>query len=327
MVVISDRQVEAALRATLGGDHEWLVVDAGETSKCLEVASNLWSRLCGLSADRGTAILAVGGGMVGDLAGFVAGTYLRGLPFYSLPTSLLAMVDASVGGKVGIDLPEGKNLVGQFYPARAVAIDPELLDTLPESEWASGMAEVIKHGILQGAPLWDTLLDCRREQLVEDRARREQVLREAVEVKLRVVTEDPYERTGLRATLNLGHTFGHALEWCSGYGLRHGEAVGLGMLAAVRLSRSLGLLADDFEPQLIALLERWSLPIYLPDPEGGMWEWLALTKAFDRDKKSSGGAWNFILPTRAGHVKTVTAPAPEAVRAAVESLKKASVPS
>ena len=100
MVVISDRQVEAALRATLGGDHEWLVVDAGETSKCLEVASNLWSRLCGLSADRGTAILAVGGGMVGDLAGFVAGTYLRGLPFYSLPTSLLAMVDASVGGKI-----------------------------------------------------------------------------------------------------------------------------------------------------------------------------------------------------------------------------------
>lgn len=325
VVAVSDRQVETALRAQLGVDWDWLVVEAGESSKCLQVASDLWSRLCLMGADRNTAILAVGGGMVGDLAGFVAGTYLRGLPFYSLPTSLLAMVDASVGGKVGIDLPEGKNLVGQFYPARAVAIDPELLETLPEAEWASGMAEVIKHGILQGDPLWHTLLACPREQLMQDRARREQVLAEAVEVKLRVVSQDPYERTGLRATLNLGHTFGHALEWCSSYRLRHGEAVGLGMLAAVRLSRSLAILEQDLEPGLLELLQRWSLPVTLPDPQHGPWAWEAITRAFDRDKKSSAGAWNFILPIRAGVVRSVSAPDPGLVRAAVESLRQAPV--
>jgi 3-dehydroquinate synthase len=320
LVVISDAQVEQALRSQLGGEREWLVVPAGESSKCLEVAADLWSRLCHLGADRETAILAVGGGMVGDLAGFVASTYLRGLPFYSLPTSLLAMVDASVGGKVGIDLAEGKNLVGQFYPARAVAIDPELLDSLPASEWASGMAEVIKHGILQGAPLWDTLLACTREQL-DDRGQRARVLKEAVEVKLRVVTEDPYERTGLRATLNLGHTFGHALEWCSSYRLRHGEAVALGLLAAVRLSRALSLLEEDFEADLLALLARWSLPTHLPDPEHEQWAWEAMTHAFGRDKKSSAGSWNFILPIRLGRVMTVKAPDPRRVKAAVDSLK------
>lgn len=325
VVVISDRQVENVLRPVLCSDRDWLVVPAGESSKCLQVASDLWSQLCHLGADRSTAILAVGGGMVGDLAGFVAGTYLRGLPFYSLPTSLLAMVDASVGGKVGIDLAEGKNLVGQFYPARAVAIDPELLETLPDVEWASGMAEVIKHGVLQGAPLWETLLSCPREQLISDRSRRERLLSEAVEVKLQVVTQDPYERTGLRATLNLGHTFGHALEWCSGYRLRHGESVGLGMLAALRLSRSLGLLEEDFEAALLELLRRWSLPVCLPDPENGPWAWDAVAKAFDRDKKSQAGAWSFILPTRPGHVQAVTAPDVERVKAAVESLNQAPV--
>jgi 3-dehydroquinate synthase len=321
LVVISDRQVEKALRPHFGGgSQEWLVVEPGETSKCLNVAANLWSQLCALGADRATAILAVGGGMVGDLAGFVASTYLRGLPFYSLPTSLLAMVDASVGGKVGIDLAEGKNLVGQFYPARAVAIDPELLDSLPDSEWASGMAEVIKHGILQGAPLWDTLLDCPRDGL-DDPAHRERMLREAVEVKLRVVAQDPYERTGLRATLNLGHTFGHAFEWCSSYELRHGEAVALGLLAAVRLSRSLAMLEKDFEHELLSLLERWSLPTVLPQPEHPQWDWAAIKRAFDRDKKSSAGSWNFILPARVGEVVTVRAPDPCLVKAAVDSLK------
>ncbi len=262
--------------------------------------------------------------MVTDLAGFVAATYLRGLPFYSLPTSLLAMVDASVGGKVGIDLPEGKNLVGQFYPARAVAIDPELLDTLPDTEWASGMAEVIKHGVLQGSPLWENLLELDR-QAVTDHTVREKLLAEAVEVKLRVVVEDPYERTGQRAALNLGHTFGHALEWASSYALRHGEAVGLGMLAAVRLSRSLGLLKVDFEDELTELLRRWSLPTVLPEPLSEMWSWEGLKTAFDRDKKASSGAWRFVLPISPGQVELVTSPDQALVRQAVESLKVNSI--
>lgn len=327
VVIISDSQVEQALRrgSRLDGAGEWLVVPAGEDSKCLAVASHLWSRLCELGADRGTAILAVGGGMVADLAGFVAGTYLRGLPFYSLPTSLLAMVDASVGGKVGIDLPEGKNLVGQFYPARAVAIDPELLDSLPDSEWAAGMAEVIKHGILQGHPLWGSLLASGPEQ-VRQPDFRARLLEQAVEVKLRVVSEDPYERTGLRATLNLGHTFGHAFEWCSGYRLRHGEAVALGMLAAVRLARSLDLLEEDFEADLVALLERWSLPTAVPDPEHPQWGWDGMVAAFGRDKKTTLGRWSFVLPRRPGQVVSVEAPDSALVQAAVESLKKAPAP-
>jgi 3-dehydroquinate synthase len=324
LVVVTDDQVERALRPALGGDQPWLVVPAGEGSKSLTVASGLWSQLCELRADRATAILAVGGGMVGDLAGFVAATYLRGLPFYSLPTSLLAMVDAAVGGKVAIDLPEGKNLVGQFYPARAVAVDPELLDSLPESEWASGMAEVIKHGILQGGALWDSLLGLTPQQLRQP-GPRERLLEQAVEVKLRVVTEDPYERTGLRATLNLGHTFGHAFEWCSQYRLRHGEAVGLGLLAAVRLARALDLLEQDFEDDLSAMLERWALPTSLPEPQHPQWSWDGMLAAFGRDKKTAAGHWNFILPRCPVSVLTVTAPSAELVQAAVESLKKAPV--
>jgi 3-dehydroquinate synthase len=324
LVVIADEQVESAWRERLGLGCDWLTVPAGESSKSLQAASELWSRLCALGADRGTAVLAVGGGMTGDLAGFVAATYLRGLPFYLLPTSLLAMVDASVGGKVGIDLPEGKNLVGAFYPARAVAIDPQLLDTLPDSEWSSGMAEVIKHGMLAGAPLWTTLRACTRDSL-EEAGTRERLLAEAVEVKLAIVEQDPYERTGMRATLNLGHTFGHAFEWCSRYQLRHGEAVALGLLAALRLSRLLGLLQADFESALLELLGRWRLPTTLPDPGHPRWSWESIAEAFGRDKKTSQGCWNFILPLRPGQVETVKAPAPQLVRQAVESLKVSQV--
>lgn len=322
-VVITDDGVRAALGVShpeLFSGCDVLSVAAGEASKSVETAMALWSRLCELGTDRSTAVIALGGGMVTDLAGFVASTYLRGLPFYSCPTSLLAMVDASVGGKVGLDLPQGKNLVGQFYPARAVAIDPELLSTLPEAEWGSGMAEVIKHGVLSGGALWETLLSAGREEL-QQAQRRESLLAEAVEVKLRVVVEDPYETTGLRATLNLGHTFGHALEWTSGFELRHGEAVGLGMLAAVRLSRALGLLEVDFENELTELLRRWSLPTRLPEPSRTCWDWEPIQQAFGRDKKASAGSWNFILPIRPGRVLRVTAPEPDLVRRAVESLK------
>ena len=325
-VVLTDEEVRAALEPRcpeLFSGLGVLSVPAGEESKSLANASELWGKLCELGADRSTAVLAVGGGMVTDLAGFVASTYLRGLPFYSCPTSLLAMVDASVGGKVGIDLPEGKNLVGSFYPATAVAVDPQLLDTLPQSEWASGMAEVIKHGVLAGDDLWNSLLRGEKGQLqsAEGRAK---LLEEAVAVKLQVVVQDPYEKTGLRATLNLGHTFGHALEWSSEFELRHGEAVGLGMLAAVRLSRTLGILQVDFESELLSLLERWSLPTTLPGPQRACWNWEPLRQAFGRDKKASAGEWNFILPIRPGRVLQITAPDPALVRAAVESLKEPS---
>lgn len=320
LVVISDEQVESAVRPHFFSDVPWLSVPAGESSKCIETAARLWSQLAQLKADRQTVILGIGGGVVGDLAGFVAATYMRGVTFYSLPTSLLAMVDASVGGKVGIDLPEGKNLVGNFYPAAVVAVDPELLRTLPGPEWASGMAEVIKHGILSGESLWETVSSFSWEK-AEQIEVLDHLVYSAVRVKLEVVQEDPYERTGLRATLNLGHTFGHALEWCSGYSVRHGEAVGLGLLAGLRLSRELDILEADFETELVACLRCWSLPTSLPEPIAEHWSWEKMCEAFARDKKNRDGQWTFILPKAKGQVETVVAPSQEAVQTVFESLR------
>lgn len=320
-LVISDERVSQHWRSDpFAAEVPWLLVPSGEEFKSIASASRLWSELCALKVDRHTAVVAVGGGMVCDLAGFVAATYLRGLPFCAVPTSLLAMVDASVGGKVAVDLPEGKNLVGQFYPAQAVALDSDFLDSLPVVEWSSGMAEVIKHGLIAGDPLWTWLESLERQDLLQ-REVRDRLLHEAVEVKRRIVEVDPFERLGPRATLNLGHTFGHALEWSSAYRLRHGEAVGLGLLAAVRMSRALGLLQQDLEPRLVALLERWGLPTQLPEPFAPSWEWSRLMSALDRDKKNRGGRWTFLLLRGPGRVETVVGPEPDQVRSAFDSLR------
>lgn len=320
VIVISDHQVRAALDKKIFADSPWLTIQAGEASKTVESAAKLWSRLAQLKADRDTLLVAVGGGVVGDLAGFVAATYMRGVSFFSVPTSLLAMVDASVGGKVGIDLPEGKNLAGSFYPAQVVAVDPELLSTLPGTEWASGMAEVIKHAILSGEGLWETVQSFSWEK-AEQIEVLEHLVHSAVMLKVDVVQKDPYERTGQRATLNLGHTYGHALEWCSDYSVRHGEAVGLGLLAGLRLSRLLGILETDFEEELISCLKRWSLPCTLPEPEAEHWAWNRMTTALARDKKNRDGQWSFVLPRGLGSVKRVAGPDPELVRQAFETLK------
>lgn len=318
-VVISDENVRSALGQEVFPDSPWLSVPAGEASKSLSSVAELWSELVSLGVDRKTAIVAVGGGVVGDLAGFVASTFLRGLPFYSLPTSLLAMVDASVGGKVGIDLPEGKNLVGQFYPAKMVAVDPELLKTLPPGEWSSGMAEVIKHAILQGPDLWSVVRAFRPQDSSSQPELLDRLVSQAVEVKLRVVSEDPYETTGLRATLNLGHTFGHAIEWCSEYQMSHGAAVALGLIAGLRLSRRLGLLQKDFEQELLSLLQVWDLPTRLPAPQE-RWNWDRISLALGRDKKNQEGRWCFVLPLGLGRVETVFGPPESLVKQAFESL-------
>lgn len=318
-VVISDDNVRSNLQDKLFPQAAWLSVPAGEDSKSLECVSSLWSQMLALGLDRGSAVVAVGGGVVGDLAGFVASTYMRGVPFYSVPTSLLAMVDASVGGKVGIDLPEGKNLVGQFYPAKRVVVDPELLATLPEAEWSAGMAEVIKHGILRGQTLWEDLLSFRLSDR-EDAQRLENLVQEAVQLKVGVVSEDPYERTGLRATLNLGHSYGHAIEWCSDFELNHGQAVSLGLLCGLRLAGLMGRLQSDFESQLMSLLKRWNLPLLLPNPQDPRWGWQNIALALDRDKKTKNGEWCFILPREVGSVETIYGPPKDLVRAAYQSL-------
>lgn len=318
LIIVSENKVLARLDTAWFPACPVLSFPAGEASKSLQVASKLWSQLFELGADRNTAILAVGGGVVTDLVGFVAATFMRGLPLFSVPTSLLAMVDASVGGKVGIDLAEGKNLVGCFYPAAAVAVDPELLSSLEARDWADGMSEVFKHGILSGPDFWSRVKSFTPEH-ANDISGVESLVRAAVEVKLRVVKEDPFERLGLRATLNLGHTFAHAIEWVSEFQVSHGQAVGLGLLAGLRLSRLLGLLRVDFEEDLLNSLKAWSLPTTLPE---GDWDWEKMELAFSRDKKNRHGQWNFILPREIGLVESVRGPEPELVKEAFGSLMR-----
>ena len=206
----------------------------GEQYKTLETVSDLYTQFLAARLDRRSTVVALGGGVVGDLAGFAAATYLRGVHFVQVPASLLAMVDASVGGKTGVDLPQGKNLVGAFKQPDLVVIDPDVISTLPTAEFRSGLAEIVKHGVIDAPDLFSRLED-------EGPTSMSHMIVEAVRVKVRIVEEDPFER-GRRAILNLGHTFGHALELVSNFSVRHGEGVALGMVAAAamaHLSRSL----------------------------------------------------------------------------------------
>lgn len=257
------------------------VMPAGEAHKHLATVANLYSEAIKARMDRGGFIIAYGGGVVGDVAGFVAATYLRGVGFIQIPTSLLAMVDSSVGGKVGVDLPEGKNLVGAFKQPISVWIDPDVLTTLPPREWRCGMAEVIKHGLLADEKLLDT--DLHQVSLAEE------LIKRAVQVKVDVVQRDPYEH-GERAHLNLGHTFGHAIEQVTHYSWAHGEAVGVGLLLATMLSHRLGLCDEALIHRVEAILAHTGLPIRLNglDPE-------AIYAAMFTDKKRKDGKLRFIL--------------------------------
>ncbi len=253
----------------------------GEQYKVLETADVVYSGLARLGLDRAGLIVALGGGVIGDLMGFVAATYMRGVRLVQVPTSLLAMVDSSVGGKTGLDLPEGKNLVGAFKQPELVVIDTDVLATLPEVEWRCGLAEVVKHGLLADPVLLDPAL-LRRERAAEFVPR-------AVAVKVKVVEADPFEQN-IRAHLNLGHTFGHALEQVSGYTWKHGEAVAIGLVAAVRLSIRLNLCAPSLLTQVESLLQTLGLPTRLGryDPQG-LWQAMAT------DKKWRNGRARFVL--------------------------------
>lgn len=270
-----------------------LVVEAGEASKCLATCQDLYSQLARLQIDRQTWLVAVGGGVVGDLVGLVAATYLRGLPLVQVPTSLVAQVDSSLGGKVGIDLPEGKNLVGSFYPPRAIFLDTELLSSLPDSQWSCGMAEVLKHGLLDGEPHWQSL-----EQLPArptGAACRAMVLASRA-VKRHIIEEDPWEQ-GVRVYLNLGHTLAHALESVQEYrGWNHGQAVALGLRAALRLSQKLLGMDPIWEGRLVTQLERQSLPTRAP-----AFEFEQLIPYLLRDKKNLGGQIRYVLLQQPGH--------------------------
>jgi 3-dehydroquinate synthase len=237
----------------------------------------------------------LGGGVTGDLAGFASATWLRGLPWVAVPTSLLAMVDASMGGKTGFDLPVGKNLVGAFHPPRLVLADPDVLATLPKAEWINGMAEVIKHGVIADPGLFER---CRGFQLFEDSANLAALVSRAMAVKVKIIEEDPYEN-GIRASLNLGHTVGHGVELASGFQLRHGEAVAIGMVVEARMAEQIGLAGTGLASEIAAVLEAVGLPTEIQadlDHE-------TVAAAMMRDKKKACGVVKFALPAAIGDVR------------------------
>ena len=295
-VVITEPRVRrlhgAALERALsaGGIRAgWLEVPSGEAAKTYATLQALYDGLLRLEAERGTPVIAFGGGALSDVAGLAAATWLRGLPWIVIPTTLLAQVDAGIGGKVAIDHPGGKNLIGAFHPPRLVVVDPGLLRTLPPEEFRAGLAEVVKHGVIGAPDLFAHLEAHGPEPLAR-------TVPEAVRVKVDVVAADPKEQ-GRRAVLNLGHTIGHALERLSGFTLRHGEAVSIGMVTATRLAVRLGLCEAGLEARLVALLERLGLPVRGPRIEADR-----LWAAMETDKKRRHGAVRFVLPVRLGEV-------------------------
>ncbi len=307
------RQVEATLRAA-GFRTGFATVPAGEESKSPTELHRLYDALYDLAADRNTCVIAVGGGVVGDLAGFAAATYNRGLPLLMVPTSLLAMVDSSVGGKTGINHPKGKNLIGAFHQPAGVWIDTAYLDTLPEREYLSGLAEVVKYGVILDAEFFAFL----EANAADIRARKPETLVHVVakccRLKADVVEKDEREETGLRAVLNYGHTFAHAFETVGGYGAwLHGEAVAAGMVYAARLAEKLGLPGDLSQRQR-SLLEAFSLPTAMR----ASWPTDDLIAVMKRDKKAVAGRMRFILPTRIGEVKLVNDVSESLVRNVLE---------
>ena len=259
----------------------------------------MWNKLLELGADRKTLVVAVGGGVIGDLAGFAAATYARGVAFAQVPTTLLAQVDSSVGGKVGINLPLAKNIVGAFWQPVAVLIDTKTLATMPAREYRSGLAEVVKYGVILDADFFAQLERDAAALLAQRQDVLEKVIARCCRLKADVVEADEREETGLRAVLNYGHTFAHALEAIAGYGeLLHGEAVSIGMMCAARLARRLGRIDDEFVQRQEKLLVALKLPVAVPKLDTD-----ELMAAMVHDKKTEHGKLRFVLPTRMGHVE------------------------
>jgi 3-dehydroquinate synthase len=315
-VIIADRNVathaDAVARSmrAAGWRFDITFVESGETSKSLITASHLYDRLVQFKTDRKTPVIAVGGGVVGDLAGFVAATFNRGLPFIQVPTTLLADVDSSVGGKVGINHPSAKNLIGAFHQPLGVLIDTDCLKTLPRREYRSGLAEVVKYGVILDAGFFAWLETSAESLLGLEAEPVTQAIARSCQLKAMVVEQDEFEQTGLRAALNYGHTFAHAFEALSGYGeLLHGEAVSIGMVCASRLAERLGRIPAEMTSRQIKLLERCELPVEVPVNLRN--RGADLLECMRLDKKSVGGKLRFVLPTKLGHVETV-AGVPEA---------------
>lgn len=288
---------------------------AGEDHKTLADLSAVYDTLLAARVERSTPILALGGGVVGDMTGFVAATILRGVPFVQVPTTLLAMVDASVGGKTGINHAVGKNLIGAFHQPVAVLIDPAVLKTLPARELRGGLAECIKHDVIRDADGFARLERDIGRALQLDLDYLTQLIAHNVAIKARVVEADPFEH-GERAHLNFGHTFGHAIETVSHYEYSHGECVALGMAAAARMAVDLGMLDETSRRRIVSVIEQAKLPVRglnLPTKD--------VVDAMIFDKKVRGGKVRFVLPGRIGHVVIRDDVPAELVARAVDSLR------
>lgn len=318
--VITDSTVGKLYASTIVGSLKEAGVEAaliqvppGEKSKSLEMAQRIWDEMLGHGMDRSSFIVALGGGVAGDLAGFAASVFMRAVPYIQVPTTLLAQVDSSVGGKVGVNLPQGKNLIGSFYQPRAVLIDTAALKTLPPREFKSGLAEVIKYGIIWDKAFFD-FLDEKMEAIL---ALEEEPLVEAIakscQIKTIVVEMDEKE-SGLRAVLNYGHTFGHAYEAANGYRhLLHGEALAAGMVAAARMSHRMNLCAKDVVEAQTSLIQRAGLPLQLKNLSLD-----AIRKHMQVDKKALGGKLRFVLAESIGKVVIRNDVPPELVDEAVK---------
>ena len=304
-------RVVASLQAA-GIEAVSLTVPSGEASKSVGALGRLWAEFARLAVDRHTRVLAVGGGVVGDLAGFAAATFSRGLPVWQVPTTLVAQVDSAIGGKTGINLPAGKNLVGAFWQPAGVVSDIGTLSTLPDREFVSGLAEVVKYGVILDAEFFAWLEDHAAAILAREPAAVGHAVERSAALKARVVEQDERETTGLRAALNYGHTFAHAYETAAGYGvLLHGEAVAIGMARAARLAERCGRISCDLVARQDRLLEQFRLPVAAPE---SLRDAERLIEIMGRDKKTLDGQLRFVLPSKLGHVDLVDGIRPEAVK-------------
>jgi 3-dehydroquinate synthase len=297
--LVRERMPKLAYRAEV-------ILPSGEAHKTIESVARIWDTALDVGIDRRAVLVAVGGGVIGDLTGFAASTLMRGIRFVQVPTTLLAMVDASVGGKTAVDRPQGKNLVGAFHQPSLVLADTDLLDTLPDRELRSGMAEVVKTALIGDGELFEML-----ETGTVDRV---EMVRRCIALKSRVVASDERDETGARAALNFGHTVGHALEAHGGYSrLTHGEAVSLGMIAALRIGVARGITDPSLLERARTVLSKLGLPTNL---DGEPWR-EALPRILS-DKKREGAKVAFVLLERLGHTRNVPLSEQE-VRAAIDS--------
>jgi 3-dehydroquinate synthase len=290
---------QVATQFPTGTSHTF-VVPAGETHKNRETWASLTDQLFASHFTRDSTIIALGGGVIGDLAGFVAATFMRGIPFIQVPTTLLAMIDASIGGKTGVDTLSGKNLVGAFHPPAAVTIDPEVLETLELSHWRGGLAEAVKHGAIADEEYFLSLDETDSRLLrpsIErrDRAFRDQLIVRSVQIKSDVVARDEREQ-GVRKVLNFGHTIGHAVELLSGFTLSHGEAVAIGMVLESTAAERLGVAEPGTTARIINLVQRIGLPTIRPGGPSAD----ALLDIMRGDKKARGGAIEYAVPAKIG---------------------------